>query len=155
MKAPTLSKPKKSATDPSTPVNSPVSRSRSSWAKRMNVDQIIIPSPLSTPSTIASGRSRSWRHSHRKPSFISPFQFTRPDGAAPLADLNCPAMRNTSPAATAKVPASTKKGSAKPTPSSRLPKGGPAKELATISAPHRLPLAFSSCSGSTMAGRKV
>ena len=44
---------------------------------------------------------------------------------------------------TANVPASTKNGSENATASRNPPSGGPMKELVTISAPHRRPLAFS------------
>ena len=100
-KVPTVSKPKRSATGRSTPVNRPVSRSSSSWAKSTKVAHIIPPRPLSRPRMMAMGRSSSWCHSQKKPSFISTFQCTLAAGAAPPLARNWPAMRKMRPAATA------------------------------------------------------
>ena len=64
-------------------------------------------------------------------------------------------MRKTSPAATAKDPASKRKGRAKVIERRKLPTTGPTKVLATSSALHMRPLAFSRSEVSTRLGMIV
>jgi hypothetical protein len=130
------------------------STSRTSWAKKTNVEKPTIPRPLSRPRMMASERSSGCRHNQRTPSAISLRQSTFSAVGASRA-RNWPLRSKTSPAASAKLPASKKNGTAKPIPMRMPPSGGPMKLLVTNSAAHRLPLAFSRCSGSTMAGNIV
>ena len=103
------------------------------------------------PRMMAIGRSRLCPHSQRKPSASSTrhglvSRVSWPSGR------NVPGIRNTSAAATKNDAASRKNGSENATASRSDPSGGPANWLATPSALHIRPLAFSSWLLSTRAG---
>jgi hypothetical protein len=74
---------------------------------------------------------------------------------SPRAGRKLPVRSAAIAVATAKVPASTKKGSENATASRNPPRGGPTNEFMSISAPHRRPLALSRLSFATTAGIRV
>ena len=118
------------------------------------------PQPLSAdarfirPRMIAIERSRSWRHSQRKPSASSVFHgFCTWSSGRSARKL--PGIDHTSTAATRKDAASTKNGSENAAISSSEPSGGPMNVLAMNSALHMRPLAFSNWSASTIDGMNV
>ncbi len=116
-----------------------------------------IVSPFSAPRASARLRMRSCCHSQRKPSSISPRNDRVGESvAAPgRRGAKSPTSIIMSAADTAKVPASMKNGRANDTLRSRPATGGPTKPFITISAPHRRPLARSSCVRSTRDGISV